>query len=420
MMVPAKQETRGYCGILQSCRMLIELNQCLLLGYPDIFRDRIMEHNPVYWYCRALSTLARAEVKDKIKNPLLERILDLLLFVFREWVLGYPDYFFTKLGHALGDYGVLDAIAVIVIKKGLSQEVVGKLNKLVDLVKGSLVFPSAGKSLRQQVLLNTDWAPQGPPPPRGVKIPLVEVRNEMLAIRIEMKESFRLIPRKFPLCDNFAHYSNRIPVPVNSKACKGCQSYVYCCAQCQKQDWEARHSISEAFWADQKQKERRYRQKLRVHHLGLAVSFFHESLKGIHGPALADQSAPKALAAAVVDMRRYPFTLACIPLEKYISDTRAQVPPHLQRRFDDLVAKTMEEEDGEEPTCYRIIHGIIGLGKEIVSVIGTLTMKDTVDFRGARVLSSMVSSRCQTEEESPPIPVPPFVPFDLAPNFQRF
>lgn len=80
-------------------------------------------------------------------------------------------------------------------------------------------------------------------------------------------------------------------------------------------------------------------------------------------------------------------------LEQYTSDQRARVPAHLQRRFEDMLATLDNPEMIDDDFAFRMIHAEVRFGGENVSIVGTVTGKETAQWNGGpRVMSSMVSA----------------------------
>lgn len=202
-MARARQDTMNYLKVLVSCRALAEINHYFILRRSSPYTLKMHTTTHVILYSNILTSLTRARIDEEVQDQYVERIAELFLFIFTEWVLRSPTAFQRNLVDCLSGGGLLSAIPGFLNKSSLSQNTLEKVFKLIQQVKTSLIFPVAVNTLPKLVVRNSEWAPQGRAP-RGVQIPVVEVRNEMLALGYEMKTAYESIPRKFPICDSLA------------------------------------------------------------------------------------------------------------------------------------------------------------------------------------------------------------------------
>ncbi|KAJ3547841.1 hypothetical protein NMY22_g1497 [Coprinellus aureogranulatus] len=399
-----RHDTMNYLKILESCRGLAEVTHHLILaGTKGAKLNALL-------YCTLISTLTRARVDEGVQDQYLERVVDLFLFVFSEWVLRSSPEFQKTPSESLSKCGVLSSIS-----------------------KSShpSIYPVAAKTARKEIIRSPEWAIQGRPHP-GVKTPFTEVRSQMLELAADMKSRYETISHKLPICDNLSashlllfpwcHLNDNLQhhelenelTFIDSKACSHCQSVVYCSKRCQKQDWVARHRLEcenlRQDYKQQKVEERRYRQRLRVHHMGLASRHFHRSLGG-----QADPLTEHAPMVCLVYLHVFPLQSRYQNIDAYVLEKRALVPEHLRRRFDDLLA-IAKSQDTEENSVfpYRLLHAEVRFGRENVCILGTIASKDALDWSGGpRIRSSMIFSRTVSYDEEPPLTVPQVEPMKL-------
>ncbi|KAJ3539068.1 hypothetical protein NMY22_g4901 [Coprinellus aureogranulatus] len=419
-----RHDTMNYLKILESCRGLAEVTHHLILaGTTGAKLNALL-------YCTLISTLTRARVDEGVQDQYLERVVDLFLFVFSEWVLRSSPEFQKTLSESLSKCGVLSSISVLLRKRGLSDGTMDKVYRFITEIESSLIYPVAAKTARKEIIRSPEWAIQGRPHP-GVKTSFTEVRSQMLELAADMKSRYETIPHKLPICDNLSashlllfplchlndylqHHENESTIFIGSKACSHCQSVVYCSKRCQKQDWVARHRLEcenlRQDYKQQKVEERRYRQHLRVHHMGLASRHFHRILEG-----QADPLTEHAPMVCLVDLHVFPLQSRYHNIDAYVLEKRALVPEHLRRRFDDLLA-IAKSQDTEENSVfpYRLLHAEVRFGRENVCILGTIAGKDALDWSGGpRIRSSMIFSRTVSYDEEAPLEIPQVEPMKL-------
>ncbi|KAF6760902.1 hypothetical protein DFP72DRAFT_56995 [Ephemerocybe angulata] len=392
-MAQGKQDSKNYHKLVASTDSIIQLTQYLLVEHPDLFRADIVNSSPVLLHTRTLSRLLLARVDDDLRQSYCERVLDLHIFVFSQWVLNGSGSLTWNLLDSFSQGEMIGSIAFLLKMRGRSPEIEAKLEKLVDLVKTSLVFPKAVKMLHLLIFGNPEWG--APPARRGVKIPLVEARNEMLALCIDRKEAFKLVTRKVPFCDNISHRATA--VPLNSKSCSKCQSVVYCSSTCQREDWIARHRdecrTSRQEYHDECQEERRYRQRLRARHLSVMMRELQESLKNRRGHAIASSSTAEP-SIAIVDLRGYPVDMQTSTIRDFVAEFQPGVPKHLRKRFGDLVAAALEESRSDDSSSFRMVQAIVPYGLEAVYLTATVELTDSANPESKlKIVSSMMESR---------------------------